>query len=409
MSESLFRKEVLNQRSDRLYGEVHIFGSSRWTIVFSLIVILCTLFVVGATTVKFSKSVSIRGVIGPERGVALVAMPKSGVLTHLYARQGEMVRAGGLAAIISTDQILANGISSAEAEGQKINNQLIQIDSQIRNGSLTADIDANSIREAAGSLEAAIRQINRQIDLQIALVVQGEQAKDRADGLASKGYITNTYLDATRETLLLRKQRLSELQLTLSEKTQALADLRSRSSLGKVATADALAKLTAQREDLKGLSLQNNLSGQYGVRFPTTGIVGNIHFREGASVNGGGVLMDLIPSRDKLIVRLQIPPTSVASIKPGQQIRVFVDSIPSQTFGTLNGSIYKVSSTVTLDPTVDARTAYYTGYASIDEKATNLALLKALRPDMTGTVAVATGRMSMLGWFLQSFSMRSKP
>src|SRR6185503_5530860 len=106
----LFRSEVFEQRADRLHGEIRIATPMSWHIVGYALLAILAVSILFLSLATYSRTETVKGSITLDRGVAPVIVHRHGVVTRVYVREGDRVRAGApLAEIRSEDQMTAGG------------------------------------------------------------------------------------------------------------------------------------------------------------------------------------------------------------------------------------------------------------------------------------------------------------
>jgi HlyD family type I secretion membrane fusion protein len=161
---------------------------------------------------------------------------------------------------------------------------------------------------------------------------------------------------------MLLSARTRYQQATGSAELAQLAASARRSDLaGKIAEMDAVeanfrAEAAAnlveiQTKAAQFLSRKDALQGKVRhaeIRAPLSGTVSAVHIKtRGAVVQAGSVLADIVPAEAALLVRAQIPPQKVASVKPGQIARISLSAYDPSRYGVLMGVVERVANNTT--------------------------------------------------------------
>jgi adhesin transport system membrane fusion protein len=81
------------------------------------------------------------------------------------------------------------------------------------------------------------------------------------------------------------------------------------------------------------------------LRAPVDGIVHKLHVKtEGGVIEPAQKLAEIVPSDNDLMVRAQVSPADIAFLKTGQSVRVSVTAYDPQIYGTLDGTLERVSA-----------------------------------------------------------------
>lgn len=406
--EPLFRQEVEKNGPARLYGDVHLFIPTSWKVVATVLLAIVASMVVVAFTVRFAKIVTISSTIVPDLGVSHLDAPRAGVLGLVRVRQGQFVRRGTVVAAIDTDQINEGGVSAQTRIDATLNNQLLALQQQ-SDASVGRSLIEGVRTESAQAMFAKAREsLRRQIALQSNLIDQARVSLAKAQRLAERGFVTTTYLDALRESLLSKEQRMAELQTSLAEKQQSYEEQRLNLASAKFSARNDRAALDLQRQDVAGKIVNNGFAGRYGLVSPVTGTVANIRLQRGQAVAADALVMDIVPQGSTLLAALDVPSASAASVIVGSEVRIALDARPSQAYGTLVATIVRMTDTMSEPARGGVKAPTYTAYARIDRKRSPPGLLKVLRPDLAGSAFVVEGRSTLVGWIRQSFQDRRK-
>jgi adhesin transport system membrane fusion protein len=136
---------------------------------------------------------------------------------------------------------------------------------------------------------------------------------------------------------------------------------------------------------------------------PAHGIVKDIRITTiGGVVGAGGILMEIVPLGDQLLIEVRLSPKDIAFIHPGQDATVKIAAYESSVYGTLPAKFERVSPD-TIEDQTDKRIYYYRVYALTDHSFLETKDGKR-HPNMPGMVATAeikTGRKTVLSYLLK--------
>jgi membrane fusion protein, adhesin transport system len=253
--------------------------------------------------------------------------------------------------------------------------------------------------------DAQVRRLSAQlIMLRHDEEIAAEELKVRSDLWQRKLTTRDRYYAAQREAADRQKQRMgtrdelaradNELAEFDRKLTEFDATLRSDSQA-------AIAKATAELAEIDAV-LQNEQgrANRLNVRAPVAGIVTGVTVRAvNAVVKPGESLMEIVPSADPLVVMAEISPQDIGQVRVGQRADIRVSAFDYTTFGTLQGTVDRISATTFADG--DRRRFYKVrvrlarDYLGGDPK-----VLRVL-PGMEVDVDVKTGFRSVLAYLLK--------
>ncbi len=115
-------------------------------------------------------------------------------------------------------------------------------------------------------------------------------------------------------------------------------------------------ELSQSEETMK--KLQDNLS-RTTIVAPVDGVVKNLFFvTEGGVIKPGGAILDIVPTKDSLIVEAKLPNSDIGFVKPGQSAVVKLSSADSVNFGQIEGTVTQISPDTEEDEN-DKRIVFY--------------------------------------------------
>ena len=92
---------------------------------------------------------------------------------------------------------------------------------------------------------------------------------------------------------------------------------------------------------------------------PVDGVVKNLFFvTEGGVIKPGGSILDLVPTKDSLIVEARLPNSDIGFVKVNQDAVVKLSSADSVNFGQINGKVIQISPDTEQDEN-DKRIVFY--------------------------------------------------
>ncbi len=191
-----------------------------------------------------------------------------------------------------------------------------------------------------------------------------------------------------------RKKTAESLREAHNRLLEIDTDLR-EIALGEMG--DLMAETASLRESI---SRTEDRVDRLDIRSPVYGIVKGLEANTiGGIVPPGGVLMNIVPLNEELIIETRIIPRDVGHVKSGQPVTIKVTTYDFARYGGIDGTLDEVSATTFLD---EEGNPYYRGlikldktYVGIDETQ-NLVL-----PGMTVQADIKTGKKTLLEYLLK--------
>src|SRR5438270_653965 len=110
LGRSLFRQEAIEfQRGQREFGEIGLLQPVSTKLLAWLLAAIVTIAVVFLCFAQFSRKQTVAGFLMPAAGTLKVFPDREGVVTNLYVKEGQQVKAGDPLFTVGTPQIAADG------------------------------------------------------------------------------------------------------------------------------------------------------------------------------------------------------------------------------------------------------------------------------------------------------------
>ncbi|KTE15602.1 secretion protein HlyD [Sphingopyxis sp. H115] len=399
----MFRHQALSRRIDRLSGDVAIAVPISWQSIGYLLFVGVAVAVAFLSLASYSRVETVAGTITPDKGVATILPTRGGVIASLSVRDGQTVEAGTELASIRAEEDSASGVSTAAQIAAAVDNQDTSLAAQMTAAYAASDAQLRQLAAQRSGLTAEISQLQSQIGLQRDLIESAQKDYDRASTIAARGFISQRDLQVREETLLARRQGLSQLTQSLAAKHSAVAEAeRSAAQVSAQARAQH-ASLAASRAEVAQQAASTAGSRAYVLRAPVAGKVTALTARIGQPVSTQTPLMTIVPAGSVLRAELAVPSAAIGFVKPGQTVRLSVDAFPYQRFGTVTGKILTVatSSIGTAGPN-GTTIPVYPVMVALDEAAVSaFGRDQPLVPGMTLTGRIVTEKQSVLTWLFE--------
>ncbi|WP_230173336.1 HlyD family secretion protein [Rhizobium sp. CECT 9324] len=244
----------------------------------------------------------------------------------------------------STDDayVKADYTSVAPKVAGYIKEVLVNDNDVVKAGQIVARIDDRDFQSAlaqskadVSAAEAAITNIDAQIDLQGSVI---EQAKASLD--ASKASLTFAKSDASRNARLISSGAGTQSRVEQSQSVHDQAEAAvERDQAALIAAQYKIPVLetqrlqaTAQRDRAAAAARQAELNLSYtNIIAAVDGTIGARSIRVGQFVNAGTQLMAVVPLHSVYIVA-NFKETQLTFVRPGQAVKIKVDSFPDLDF-----------------------------------------------------------------------------
>lgn len=402
-AESLFRREALANRANRLHGDVAIAVPMSWHVIgFTLLAALAAAFIFFASA-GYSRVETVDGTIALDPPVAEIVPSRPGRVAAVSVREGQKVKAGDpLARIRSDEETESGGMASQRVLGA--------LDEQDRRLAAQAQLALAAAGEErsrlAAQMEGARREaasIETQIQAQRRLVQVAAAEYEEAQSVAAKGYISRRDLNQREAGVINRRQQLAQLEQTRIAKLAEAAQAQ-RAMAGAESSARSQAEAAgSNRAQLAQRQVETEARQGYVVTAPIEGIVTAVTAAAGQPADSHEPLMMVMPTGATPRAELYVPTRAAGFLKVGQEVRIAVDAFPYQSFGTLDARIVEIASVPIPHAGPDGRPVpVYLVTAELARPWVEaFGRRQPLLPGMALTARIVTEKQNLLQWLFE--------
>ena len=160
-------------------------------------------------------------------------------------------------------------------------------------------------------------------------------------------------------------------------------------------------EISQSNETMK--ELRDNLERTI-IKAPVDGFVKNLFFvTEGGVISPGGVILDLVPSKDSLILEARLKESDIGFVKPGQSAIVKLSSSDAVNFGQINGKVMRISPDTETDED-DNRIVFYKTLIELEQNYfEGNEKLYVLVPGVKVTASIQIGERTLANYLLSPF------
>lgn len=345
----LFRREAVEHRRQRLYGEVvmtlPLTHAGVVASVAAALLLLLALLIFGT----YARRETVAGWVRPDRGMSQVFTPDEGVVETLSVAEGQEVRAGDelLSLRLDPDRSAATGLTARlrkelDAERAQLQAQLAATDAQFA-------ARAAHIRAEMAALEAELGQFRQQQQVYERRLALAQRLLDERKLLVQQGFSPPQDVVKQEDAYLAQRQAKEEMtQDALAKQTRLkvlgaeLAGLPHDRQLAAAALGEKMAVL-----DQRGSQAQRK--AQLTLTAAVSGRVASVRIWHGETAKPGMALVDIVPQGARLQVELYAPTQAAGFLQVGMPVQLRFDAFPYQKFGVTQGQVVRVSSSTT-DP-----------------------------------------------------------
>lgn len=243
------------------------------------------------------------------------------------------------------------------------------------------------------------------------LVTLGQEVKNNK-ALAAEGFISRSRANEVERS---SSDLIASLATSMSELGKAQSSLAAaRLQLNQELTVyrrdiDAkLADIQKQREALRtkveALKFDSSLSD---LRAPVAGTVAGLKvYTVGGVIQGGSVLMEIVPAGGDLIIEAQVPPDLIDKVKVGLDADMRFSAFNHNTTPVIPGTVRMVGADRLPANTIDSTHPYYLAQIATTKEGYQLLGKHKVQPGMPVDVVIKTGERTFLSYLFKPLSDR---
>ncbi|OYW45767.1 MAG: secretion protein HlyD [Sphingomonadales bacterium 32-68-7] len=372
-----------------------------------------------------------QGQLGVESRIKQISHPTGGVISGIYVRDGDRIRAGqllmrldttvsGVSADLSAqtvDQLTAQrGRLTAEREGRgsiAFPPELLARDDPSAQAAMASERRLFTLRaqERAGlrsQLNERIHQLNEQIAgyrSQIGALqrqkVLIEPERQGIRELWEKDLVTIGRVNQLERTAADLDGSIGALEASIAQTRARISETQEQIiSINERARAEAGSELAQVTAALNEQRVREASAGdtfdRSAIRAPYDGVVDKLAFATvGGVVPAAQTIMEIVPTQDALVVEAAISPADIDRVRIGQDTRVRLSAFSTQSTPEIPGKVIFVSAERAVNR--DTGESFYRVRVRMDEGAVARERL-ALKAGMPAEVFISTGSRSMLSY-----------
>jgi len=223
------------------------------------------------------------------------------------------------------------------------------------------------------------------------------------ENLAKDGFVPKAQVNTTLRNKVDQEAALQTAQADVGKIRAQMAETQSQFQ-GEVAK--ELTELQKNREALATkLSAARFNQSLSEIRAPVAGTIVNLKvFTEGGVINGGEVLMEVVPAKGALIVETKVPPNAIDKVRAGMPADVRFTSFNATITPVVHGTVKSVGvDRIKAKPGEEVRENedYYLAQVEIGPDALKALGDHQLRPGMPADVIAKRGERTFMAWLLK--------
>lgn len=353
-SDKLFRTEVIDNKRERLWGDVILAQPISAKVLTPLIMLFLVILVCYIFFGTYTRKETVIGYLVPSQGLVQVSSQSAGTLAEILVKPGDIVSQGDLLFRINTSKSLDDGHILSSKISELLELQKIQVQESLIRLKQNNEVRHTHLISTQQNIIRQLEQLDRQRTLQLQRLDAAKERYDSLKPLQERRLISNLDLQNQHQTLLDEKQRYEQLQHSLLTEQGRLDDTLYQINLLSGELAEAQDQLFAELRRIDQQLLQLQSEESFAIRAPTSGRISSLQANTGQMIDSNRPLVAILPVDDELKAHLFISTRSIGFISAGQSIRLRYDAFPYERFGLHHGTIEEVAKTILAPQDVEA-------------------------------------------------------
>ncbi len=375
---------------------------------------------------------STRGVIIPNTRLQYIQSSGTNVVSSIFIREGDLVHEGDVLVEFLQDDKKSDRIKLAEtalknqariyrlkAEAAFFRGSSLQFQPPASNPFLDREMSVlayrkqvfhsqvSALNKKIGTLQANRRSLELEIELLDVLIPITDGEIKRSTRLLSGGIVGQEKLDVLTEKRVrqekeqqIKQARIGGINAEIDyqvENNRLLAGNRQQEIASELLKLEQEHRILIQ--DLRKLKSEIRLKNLIS---PIGGIINKIMVHsKGAVVQSGETIMSIVPEKSPLEVEAKVMNHDVGFIEEGHTVSVKLDSFNFTRYGKLKGTIRRIASGGVEDPQLGMvyPTIIELAHQTIEVDGKRF----SLKPGMTVTIDIKTGRRKIADYILEPF------
>jgi membrane fusion protein len=299
-----------------------------------------------ASVAEYARKERVTGYLTPREGVARVSAPRSGIVTHLMVKHGDLVAAGDPLFVVDTSHGLAGGGTLDAAMRAGLERQVALLDEQIAAEQARLGSDQARLSARINGLMAELPSLETQRTLQVERASVTEARLKALGELRVKGFVSEAEYRAREEAWLSQRQSLAAIDQRITTLRADLAQARIDQDRAPLDSADRRSRLSASQTELRQRLAEVDAQGGQLILAPMAGRVTALQATVGQRLDPAKPALTIVPEGATLQAELFVPSRAIGFVEVGQRVRLMYDAFPYQHFGTYGGIVETVSRTM---------------------------------------------------------------
>lgn len=346
--QGLFRTNAIKAQANKLDGDVIIAQPVSSTALTLCLVMAVTVAIIFLSTSSFNRKETVTGFLQPDSGLSRILAPRTGIVSSIFVRDGEVVHKGQPLMLLTTPEYLSGGQDLNALMAANLVEQMTLLQARKVRLEQQHAHQYTELEQRIAFHRIQLDDLDEQQTLaQERLTINQTRLAD-IQSLSQNGLLALEDSRQQQELVLSVRQQLAELRATRQAHRAQLKQLSGELARLPGDTEQQMNLLESELSRLHQQQFELNARGQVLITAPIDGVVTNLIAETGHNVQVSSSLVTVVPDNGELKAVLLIPTRAYGFIRPGQATRIRFDAFPYQRFGLFEGEVVTTSKSIVL-------------------------------------------------------------
>ena len=342
----LFRKEVVEKRGQKLFGDVILAAPLSHIAVAGLIVLIVVGLVSFAIIGEYARKERVFGYLTPDTGLVRILPQQVGVIEKIYKDAGDDISKGEPLYKIQLDTASEIGLNTAEELLSQLSDEYNDLEDRVNLIPKEYRLTRNRLIQQAEAAEREVERSRNQISLQAKTVENQKTILERFQNLLAEEAISQLEVSSQENSFYQSSLTLENLRNAQKNLEASAQDIRAQLTLMPVNQQKAESELKSRMSAVAQRMVTAKGQGANLIMSPVDGRIASQTGRLGQMATGEKALATILPQGGRMQAELLVPTRAAGFMKEGQGVRLLYDAFPYQKFGFNSGQIIYVSRTI---------------------------------------------------------------
>jgi membrane fusion protein len=342
---SLFRKEALEHRKDRLFGEVLLLQPFSMAVFVAVVGLVCLMVLGILFWGTYARKETVKGFVVPDQGIVKLYGPQQGSIAKVFVKEGQSVQKGEPLLVISTERVTEGGQNVEQQIIQELETSKQESTKRIATEKALHSKERDKLADQLNGLEEELEQIVLSIETQETRLTLAKSRVTAAEMLKKRNNISELEYQKSQEEYLAQKQQLQELMRLKSNKESAIKQARAELEQLPLKEQTRVQDIEDNISQINQRVVEAKARKEQELDAPISGKITSMQAKPG-QFQPNVPLLTILPEEGYLQAELYVPSRAIGFIEENQSVKVRFDAFPYQRYGIYEGKVVEISKNV---------------------------------------------------------------